>query len=86
MIYIETWAHVTTLSLTGKLFHWFNLADLYVVQHKPLAYKYSKYFLVVVDTPETLKARYQYPPSRDDLLAMKQQDITATTPTLGRIG
>ena len=73
VIYIETWAHVTSLSLTGKLFHWFDLADLYIVQHKPLAYKYGKYFLVVVDTPETRKARFQYPPSREDLVAMEQK-------------
>lgn len=45
VVYIETWAHVTTLSLTGKLFHWTKLADLFVVQHKQLAEKYGHLFV-----------------------------------------
>ncbi|KAB5582402.1 oligosaccharide biosynthesis protein Alg14 like-domain-containing protein [Coniochaeta sp. 2T2.1] len=45
VIFIETWAHVSTLSLTGKIFHWMNyfggVVDLYLVQHGPLAEKYG---------------------------------------------
>ncbi|KIH90773.1 beta-1,4-N-acetylglucosaminyltransferase [Sporothrix brasiliensis 5110] len=37
VLFIETWAHVSTLSLTGKLFHYSRLADLFVVQHELLA-------------------------------------------------
>ena len=37
ILFIETWAHVSTLSLTGKLFRYSGIADLFVVQHEPLA-------------------------------------------------
>ncbi len=39
ILFIETWAHVSTLSLTGKLFHYSRIADMFVVQHEPLAAK-----------------------------------------------
>ncbi|CAK7234191.1 UDP-N-acetylglucosamine transferase subunit [Sporothrix eucalyptigena] len=45
ILFIETWAHVSTLSLTGKLFHYSNIADLFVVQHKPLAEKTGRRFI-----------------------------------------
>ncbi len=45
VIFIETWAHVNTLSLTGKIFHWGRyvggIADIFLVQHHPLAEKYG---------------------------------------------
>lgn len=45
VIFIETWAHVRTLSLTGKIFHWGRLVggivDVFLVQHGPLAEKYG---------------------------------------------
>lgn len=37
VLFIETWAHVSTLSLTGKLFYYSRIADLFVVQHEQLA-------------------------------------------------
>jgi beta-1,4-N-acetylglucosaminyltransferase len=41
VMFIETWAHVSTLSLTGRIFHWLAIADVYLVQHQPLADKYG---------------------------------------------
>jgi beta-1,4-N-acetylglucosaminyltransferase len=45
VIFIETWAHVYTLSLTGKIFHWGRhiggIVDVFLVQHRPLAEKYG---------------------------------------------
>ncbi|KAK0388194.1 hypothetical protein NLU13_4439 [Sarocladium strictum] len=40
-IYIESWARISTLSLTGKLLHYSGLADVFVVQHKELAERYG---------------------------------------------
>ncbi|KAM0548131.1 hypothetical protein ACHAPJ_010052 [Fusarium lateritium] len=40
-IYIESWARITTLSLTGKLFYYTGIADVMVVQHKEVAEKYG---------------------------------------------
>ncbi|GAB1313491.1 UDP-N-acetylglucosamine transferase subunit [Madurella fahalii] len=37
MVYIESWARTRTLSLTGKLFLWTAIADLFCVQHEELA-------------------------------------------------
>ena len=37
IVYIETWAHMSTLSLTGKLFYHTSIADIFMVQHKKLA-------------------------------------------------
>jgi beta-1,4-N-acetylglucosaminyltransferase len=37
MVYIESWARTRTLSLTGKLFLWTGIADLFCVQHRELA-------------------------------------------------
>ncbi|KAL1898913.1 UDP-N-acetylglucosamine transferase subunit [Sporothrix stenoceras] len=45
ILFIETWAHVSTLSLTGKLFHYSRIADLFVVQHEPLATKTGQRFI-----------------------------------------
>lgn len=45
VLYMETWAHVTTLSLTGKLFYHSGLADLFVVQHAALAAKLGVRFV-----------------------------------------
>lgn len=45
ILFIETWAHVSTLSLTGKLFHYSRIADLFVVQHEPLAAKTGQRFI-----------------------------------------
>ena len=36
-VYIESWARTKTLSLTGKLFLWTGIADMFCVQHEPLA-------------------------------------------------
>jgi beta-1,4-N-acetylglucosaminyltransferase len=45
VVFIETWAHVETLSLTGKIFHWGRrvggIVDVFLVQHRPLAEKYG---------------------------------------------
>lgn len=40
-IYIESWARISTLSLTGKLFYYTGLADLFFVQHSKVAEKYG---------------------------------------------
>lgn len=37
MVYIESWARSRTLSLTGKLFLWTGIADVFCVQHEELA-------------------------------------------------
>jgi len=36
-VYIESWAKTKTLSLTGKLFRWTGIADMFCVQHEMLA-------------------------------------------------
>ncbi|CEI65476.1 hypothetical protein FVEN_g8745 [Fusarium venenatum] len=40
IIYIESWARITTLSLTGKLFYYTGIANV-LVQHKEVAEKYQ---------------------------------------------
>ena len=40
-IYIESWARISTLSLTGKLFHHTGLADGFAVQHAEVASIYG---------------------------------------------
>ncbi len=45
IVYIETWAHLTTLSLTGKLFHYSDIADLFMVQHRSLAERTGRRFV-----------------------------------------
>ncbi|KAM0428601.1 hypothetical protein ACHAPT_006962 [Fusarium lateritium] len=40
-VYIESWARISTLSLTGKLFYYTNIADVLVVQHEEVAAKYG---------------------------------------------
>ncbi|KAF4984525.1 hypothetical protein FZEAL_301 [Fusarium zealandicum] len=40
-VYIESWARISTLSLTGKLFYYTGIADVLVVQHEQLAAKYG---------------------------------------------
>lgn len=47
--YIETWAHISTLSLTGKLFYYSDIADLFAVQHKTLADNTGKRYVGEVD-------------------------------------
>jgi beta-1,4-N-acetylglucosaminyltransferase len=47
MVYVESWARSETLSLTGKLFHWTGLADLFLVQQESLAKKYAKQYISV---------------------------------------
>lgn len=41
IIYIESWARISTLSLTGKLFHYTDIADALLVQHHPVAARYN---------------------------------------------
>lgn len=50
MVYIESWAHTQTLSLTGKLFNWTGIANLYCVQHQSLADKFGKHYVGLMDT------------------------------------
>lgn len=40
-VYIESWARISTLSLTGKLLHRTGIADLFLVQHDEVAQKYG---------------------------------------------
>lgn len=51
IVFIESFAKVRTLSMTGKLFHHLKIADRLIVQHPPLAEKYGhilvQYIVVV---------------------------------------
>lgn len=40
-VYIESWARIATLSLTGKLLYYTGLADAFYVQHPEVAAKYG---------------------------------------------
>ncbi|RSL44523.1 hypothetical protein CEP53_011209 [Fusarium sp. AF-6] len=40
-VYIESWARISSLSLTGKLFYYTGIADVLVVQHAEVAAKYG---------------------------------------------
>lgn len=40
-VYIESWARISTLSLTGKLFYYTGIADAFAVQHKEVAATYG---------------------------------------------
>ncbi|KAG9256169.1 oligosaccharide biosynthesis protein Alg14 like-domain-containing protein [Emericellopsis atlantica] len=40
-VYIESWARISTLSLTGKLLHYTGMADGFAVQHQPVALRYG---------------------------------------------
>ncbi|POR35260.1 UDP-N-acetylglucosamine transferase subunit alg14 [Tolypocladium paradoxum] len=40
-VYIESWARISTLSLTGKLLYYTGVADAFYVQHKDVAAKYG---------------------------------------------
>jgi beta-1,4-N-acetylglucosaminyltransferase len=37
MVYVESWARCRSLSLTGRLFLWSGIADMFCVQHEELA-------------------------------------------------
>ncbi|RYP49306.1 hypothetical protein DL769_011087 [Monosporascus sp. CRB-8-3] len=41
-MFVESFARVRSLSFTGKLIHWTNVADFFVVQHEELARRYGK--------------------------------------------
>jgi beta-1,4-N-acetylglucosaminyltransferase len=55
VVFIETWAHVRTLSLTGKLFHWTRIPDVYLVQHEPLAERYGYPLFEFVTLPRPIR-------------------------------
>ncbi|KYK56210.1 glycosyltransferase family protein [Drechmeria coniospora] len=40
-VYVESWARISTLSLTGKLLYYTGLADAFYVQHDEVAAKYG---------------------------------------------
>ncbi|KAI5456539.1 glycosyltransferase family protein [Mariannaea sp. PMI_226] len=40
-VYIESWARISTLSLTGKILYHTGIADIFLVQHKGLTAKYN---------------------------------------------
>lgn len=40
-VYIESWARISTLSVTGKLFYHTGLTDFFAVQHEQVATKYG---------------------------------------------
>jgi beta-1,4-N-acetylglucosaminyltransferase len=42
-VYIESWARISTLSLTGKLLYYTNIADAFAVQHRQVAEAYGIY-------------------------------------------
>ncbi|KAI0846581.1 glycosyltransferase family 1 protein [Daldinia vernicosa] len=35
-VFVESWARVNSLSFSGKLIKWLQLADVFIVQHRPL--------------------------------------------------
>jgi beta-1,4-N-acetylglucosaminyltransferase len=39
-VYVESWARTRALSLTGRLFLWAGIADMFCVQHEELARRY----------------------------------------------
>ncbi|CAM1510564.1 Fc.00g008990.m01.CDS01 [Cosmosporella sp. VM-42] len=41
VVYVESWARISTLSLTGKLFYYTGTADVFLVQHEQVAAKYG---------------------------------------------
>ncbi|SPO03331.1 uncharacterized protein DNG_06013 [Cephalotrichum gorgonifer] len=41
VLFIESWARVTSLSLTGKLLYYTGIADMFLVQHDNVANKYG---------------------------------------------
>lgn len=41
VLYVESWARIKTLSLTGLLFYHLNLADVFLVQHEKVAERYG---------------------------------------------
>jgi beta-1,4-N-acetylglucosaminyltransferase len=41
IIYIESWARISTLSLTGKLLLYTGIADVFVTQHEEVAARYG---------------------------------------------
>ncbi|TLS26298.1 hypothetical protein PpBr36_04399 [Pyricularia pennisetigena] len=55
MVYMETWAHISTLSLTGKLFYYTDLADMFLVQHMQLADRIRKPCLQLFQAPDFAK-------------------------------
>ena len=56
LVYVESWAHTQTLSLTGKLFHYTGIASLFCVQHQSLARKLGKHHIDVA-VPHTAPVR-----------------------------
>ena len=40
-VYVESWARITTLSLTGKMLYYTGLADVFYVQHQEVADRYG---------------------------------------------
>ncbi|KAI6369129.1 hypothetical protein MCOR25_004484 [Pyricularia grisea] len=55
MVYMETWAHISTLSLTGKLFYYTDIADMFLVQHMQLADRVQKPYLQLFQAPNFAK-------------------------------
>lgn len=41
VLFIESWARVSSLSLTGKLFYYTGIADMFLVQHESVANIYG---------------------------------------------
>jgi beta-1,4-N-acetylglucosaminyltransferase len=41
VLFIESWARIHSLSLTGKCFHFTGIADLFLVQHQQVADRYA---------------------------------------------
>lgn len=41
VLFIESWARVSSLSLTGKLFYYTGIADMFLVQHEAVANTYG---------------------------------------------
>ncbi|KAK4644602.1 UDP-N-acetylglucosamine transferase subunit [Podospora bellae-mahoneyi] len=41
VVYVESWARINSLSLTGKMFYWSGIAEVFGVQHRQLCDKYE---------------------------------------------
>ncbi|KAK0732687.1 oligosaccharide biosynthesis protein Alg14 like-domain-containing protein [Apiosordaria backusii] len=41
VVYIESWARISSLSLTGRMFYWTGIAEVFGVQHRGLVGRYK---------------------------------------------
>ena len=57
VLFIESWARIKTLSLTGKLLYYTGIPDLFLVQHEDVARKYGLLNAGWLVLPSVLRTR-----------------------------